>query len=122
MEEILQKFSLENNQTWHEDENYVQLWRRVWDILYDHYVETVKSYADKYLESPAGIKFTDHITKMRHAKRGAKELNCATLREFEGAKGIEWGASEIAEFWRPLFDVSQTGYLKVIVYPSARPL
>jgi len=122
MDEILKTLSLENNQTWHEDEEYVQLWKRVWDVVYDHYVEMVKTYAEKYLASPAGIKFKEHIAKMRQLKRGAKELNPTTLREFDGARGIEWGAHEVANFWCALFDVSQLEDIEIIVYPAARPL
>ena len=93
----------------------MQLFTRVWDVIYDHFVETVKRHADAYLKSPAGIKFVEHYIKEKKKRHATMELNSATLRNFEGEKGIEWGAVEICEFWSPICQVAEAGELETSV-------
>ena len=114
----MEKLGKEFNQNWtgeNSDPRYIQLFTRVWDVIYDHFVQTIKRHADAYLKSPAGIKFDEHYIKEKKKKHATVELNSATLRNFEGAKGIEWGAVEICEFWSPICQVAEAGELETSV-------
>ena len=51
-------------------------------LVYDHYSEAIKTYADEYLKLPAGIRFQEHADKMRNIKRGAQELNSFVVAQF----------------------------------------
>ena len=115
MEEMLKILSAENKQNWHEDSSFIQIFRHVWDLIYDHYCEAVKTYADEYLKSPAGIKFQEHVEKMRNIKHGAQELNSSVLRSFDGAAGIKWGTRQICNFWYPLCTIAESERLDTTV-------
>jgi len=112
--------SRDNNQKWDDDSEYVQIFTRIWNVVYDHYVEAIKKHANAFLESPAGVRFKQHLAKSKRAKHAATELSSITLCKFEGLDGINWGTPELSEFWQALCQVANPGDLETSLHPLSK--
>jgi len=94
--------------TWHQDERYKVAWKECYDCMVNHYVEKVKYYGDKFLESPAGILFQERLKQIRGGKKTAPNLDVSAIREFEGAEGIAWTSAQAYDIFSILSEVTTT--------------
>jgi len=84
--------------------------------LVEWYIENVKEYAEKYLESPAGRKMKAAVMKGRRYSKALPTVETDTLRLFDGAEGIAWGIAEVCDFFYILSEVTQFEDMSVEVH------
>ena len=75
--------------------------------MINHYVEKVKYYEGKFLESLAGI--------LWDGKKITSLLDVMTIHEFEGAEGIVWIVAQADEIFSIFSDVTTTSEVIALV-------
>jgi hypothetical protein len=114
---LLELVSMKCGKTWHQEKAFKHLWHEQCDDIMTRYCEVVEMFYRRYTESPAGKAFEAACAKARRSQKSLPTFTAATLRNFEGQLGIDWGILEPATFFEPLFTVCDGDVLEHQVRP-----
>jgi hypothetical protein len=117
---LLYLISTENKARWHEDDVFRTEWRRAHDGMVDWYVQKLQYYGEMFMQSPAGQRYKETVSKKREQKRALPEANVAMLRSYEGVPGISWGIAEIYDFFKLLDQLTLTSSVSSQVCSCSR--
>jgi len=106
-DKLLELLSQENGQNWSKSIQHTHVWHEKLDRVVEWYVEKVKEYAEKYLESPAGKKMRAAVVRARRYSKALPTVDTDTLRSFDDAEGISWGMAEVCDIFYILSEATQ---------------
>jgi hypothetical protein len=72
-------------------------------------------YADKFMNSQAGIALKSDLDKSRKRHSTLPAVNEETLLNYAGAEGIHWGTKELVDFFYILCEYTTTVSFEALV-------
>lgn len=74
--------------------------------MVSYYIEKVKFYEGKYMNSPAGMALKSTIVKSRKRHLAVPVVNEDTLFNFADAEGLRWTIKEVEDFYYLLQEIT----------------
>ena len=108
IDSLLRTLSEECEADWHVSGEFRLVWREAYDNMMKFYVNKVMFYADKFIESPAGIALKKTLDKSRKRHGALPAVNEETILKYQGAEGLKWTLCEVADFFKILSEFTTT--------------
>ena len=105
---LLKILSHEHTADWHERGDFKVVWHDAYAAMVNYYIDRLKFYGAKYMDSPAGMALKAAITKGRKRKIALPVVNEQTLFSFAGAEGLVWTIKEVGDFFGLLREFTNT--------------
>jgi hypothetical protein len=115
---LLKVLSDENGADWHDKGQFKLVWHEMYAAMVSYYVEKVKFYADKYMNSPAGMALKATIVKSRKRHVTVPGVTEESIFKYASAEGICWTIKEVDDFYAILADAATKDSFESTVYFS----